>query len=377
VRILHVVDGDRWTGSAAVVFDHTAALVASGVEAQFAYFGDGGLAERLGPLGWTRPLFARVRGPAAYAREVRRLRRILLREKVDVVHAHRSYDHALAALAVRGTSVRLVRTLHHVRAARPDALMRFVYARTDAFAYANREIASRFGRPGPILPPVVDAERFRPPDGAGRSRRAIGAAGNGFVVATVGKMSRGRGHEDAIHAAARVSAVRLVHVGHGEHQSALRRLAAAVGAAGQNDFLGYQEETLPELYRSWDAFLFPASGADQGQRAVLEAMASGLPVIAVDVPGVRDLVTDGRDGLVVDGPEGLAPALSRLAEDSALRAKVGRAARARALGFTPDRFAPSAAAFYEAVLRASPEPRPDGSSARRPDTPAEFGHPDR
>ena len=371
MRILNVVDGDRWTGPAAVVFDHTAAIVDAGVEAQFGYFAGGRLAERLDALGWARPLFARVRGPLGYAREVRRLRRLIVREKVDVVHAHRSYDHALAALAVRGTPARLVRTLHHVCAAKPDAFQRLVYARTDAFAYANREIARGFGRPGPILPPVVDAERFRPAGGA------EGRAGGLVVVGTVGKMSRGRGHEEAIGAAAQVPAVRLAHVGHGEHQAALRRLAADRGAADRNAFLGYQEETLPELYRSWDAFLFPASGADQGQRAILEAMASGLPVVAVDLPGVRDLVTDGADGFVVGAPAELAPALARLADEPALRRRLGRAARARALEFTPDRFAPQAIAFYASALRGSPGPRPDGSSARPPDTPGGSGRPGR
>ncbi len=373
MRILQIVDGDRWTGAAAVVFDQTAALIAAGVEAQFGYFGDSPLSARLGPLGWARPLLSRARGPVGYAREVRRLRATLVREKIDVVHAHRSYDHTLAALAVRGTAARLVRTLHHVRTTRPDPLTRLAFGRTDAFAYSNREIARRFGRPGPILPPVVDADRFRPRDDAAAPPNPRMS----FVVGTVGKMSRGRGHEEAIRAGARVAAARLAHVGHGEYQPQLRRLAAALGAADRNEFLGYQEETLPDLYRSWDAFLFPASGADQGHRAILEAMASGLTVVAVDVPGVRDLVTDGADGLVVTGPEGLAPALARLADDDALRRRLGLAARARALEFTPDRYAPRARAFYESALRGSTAPRTDGSSGRPRDTPGGSGRPDR
>ncbi|HTO77827.1 MAG TPA: glycosyltransferase family 4 protein [Thermoanaerobaculia bacterium] len=373
MRILQIVDGDRWTGAAAVVFDQTAALIAAGVEAQFGYFGDSLLSERLGPLGWARPLLSRVRAPVGYAREARRLRETLAREKIDVVHAHRSYDHTLAALAVRGTSARLVRTLHHVRTTRPDPLTRLVFSRTDAFAYSNREIARRFGRGGPILPPVVDGGRFRPRD----EGAAPPDPRKGFVVGTVGKMSPGRGHEEAIRAGARIAAVRLAHVGHGEHEPELRRLAAALGAADRNEFLGYQEETLPDLYRSWDAFLFPASGADQGQRAILEAMASGLPVVAVDVPGVHDLVTDGADGFVVAGSDGLVSALARLAGDAALRRRLGLAARARALEFTSDRYAPGARAFYESVLRGSTAPRTDGSSARPPGMPGGSGRPGR
>ena len=79
-------------------------------------------------------------------------------------------------------------------------------------------------------------------------------------------------------------------------------------------------------------------------------MASGLPVAARDVPGVRDLVTDGVEGFVVgDGP-GLAAALARLAGDAGLRAARSLRARARALAFTGPKFAERAIPFYEAVL---------------------------
>jgi glycosyltransferase involved in cell wall biosynthesis len=65
--------------------------------------------------------------------------------------------------------------------------------------------------------------------------------------------------------------------------------AAALGAADRNFWLGYQEEALPDLYRSWDIFLFTASGSDQGQRAILEAMASG-PCLGSGFPGRYDAV---------------------------------------------------------------------------------------
>ena len=101
MRILQLVDGDRWTGPAAVVFDQTAALREAGVEAQFGFIGDSLLSRRLLPLGWARPLLRRTRGPFSYARLVRAIRETILRESFDIVHAHRSFDHTLAAQAVR------------------------------------------------------------------------------------------------------------------------------------------------------------------------------------------------------------------------------------------------------------------------------------
>ena len=351
MRILQLVDGDRWTGSAAVVFDQTAALIGAGVEAQFGFFGDSLLAKRLHPLGWARPILAKPRGPLSYLREVRRLRATLTREKFDVLHAHRSYDHTLAALAVRGTGVRLVRTLHHVRHARPDTITRAVFARTRAFAAANRAIAERFGRAIPILPPVADAERFRPGAPPEEVRRRFGLPADRVLVGTVGKVSAGRGHAEAIEALTRLpETAALVHVGHGEHEPQLRSLAERLGVARRNFWVGYQEDFLPDLYRLFDAFLFPASGSDQGQRAILEAMASGAPVVALDVPGVRDLVTEGVEGYVVADPRGFADALARLAPDAGLRGRMGEAGRARALRFTPARYASIAIPFYESVL---------------------------
>jgi len=76
-------------------------------------------------------------------------------------------------------------------------------------------------------------------------------------------------------------------------------------------------------------------------------MACGLPVVALDLPGERDLVTEGEQGFVARGVEGLASALRRLAEDPELRVRFGRRARLRALEFSPEKFVERAREFYE------------------------------
>ncbi|MCA1580767.1 MAG: glycosyltransferase family 4 protein [Acidobacteria bacterium] len=350
MRILNLVAGQKWTGTAAVVFDQTAALVEAGVEAQFGFVGESPLAERLLPLGWARPLMRPLRGPLDYVSEIHRLSETLRREPFEVVHAHGTHDHHVAAWALRGSRARLVRTIHNLRHARRDPATRWLFRKTRTFAFANSEIARRFGEPeGAIHSPVIDAARFSPAASREQARIRVGIAARGILVGTVGKMAEGRGHRASLAAAAPLGSVTLVHVGHGELLTVLKDLAASLGSGRRNVWMGYQEEILPDLYRSWDAFLFPASGSEQGQRAILEAMASGLPVVAVDVPGVRDLLTDGREGFVV--PEsGIAPALARLAADPALRLEMGVRARERSLAFTPERYAAKAAGFYESLL---------------------------
>lgn len=351
MRILHLVAGEKWTGAAAVVFDQTAALVAAGMEAQFGFVRDSPLARRLFSFSWARPLLSPARKRLRFFRDVRELRQTIDRELFDVVHCHSSHDHYAAAAARRPGASLVVRTIHNLAHAKGDPLSRKLFRRTDAFAFANRAIAEEFGGNGPVHAPVIDTERFRPGEKPIDRLRLLGAPASGTAVGTVGKMAAGRGHREAIEAAAQLpSDTFLIHVGKGELRPELEARAAALGAANRNVWAGYADDDLPELYRAMDVFLFPASGSDQGQRALLEAMASGVPVVAVDVPGVRDLMTHEREGFVVSGPAELVPALERLRNDAGLRKEFGERGRARALEFGPAPFAAAARKFYARLL---------------------------
>ncbi len=384
MRVLHIVAGGKWTGIAAVVYEWTRALDEAGLEAQLAFVGGSPLERRIAGPGWVRPLLTRPHGLLGTLRDVPALRATLRRERFDAVHAHSSHDHALAAAAAggKGSRVRIIRTLHHLRHARPDAFMRAVFRRTDAFAFANRAIAEAAGvagATGPVHSPVVDTGVFSARTGPKPAREAAGIPEGALVVGTVGKLAPGRGHEEAIAAAAPLAeAAILLHVGKGEHLSALRSLSERLGTSSRNHFVGYQDETLPDFYRAMDVFLFTASGSQQGQRAILEAMATGLPVVALPVPGVSDLLTDGVEGFMVPDVPRASEVLRRLARDPALRARLGEAGRRRALGQRGESFASAAAGFYEnALSRGSTEPLSGAPRATPSDAPGGSSRPDR
>ena len=131
------------------------------------------------------------------------------------------------------------------------------------------------------------------------------------------------------------------------------RLAARLGERAT--FLGWlQGEALAAAYASADAFCFPSETDTFGQ-VVLEAKASGLPVVAVAVGGPRELITDGRDGLLrrADAQE-LGGALLSLAGSAPLRHRLGTAARRSVEARTWERALERLAAGYADVLGTAP-----------------------
>ncbi len=90
-----------------------------------------------------------------------------------------------------------------------------------------------------------------------------------------------------------------------------------------------QRSDIPKVWAEAHIAVQPSRGGEGIPKSLLEAGACGRPLVTTDVPGCRELVTDGVDGFVVPpkSPKALAEALRKLAEDASLRARLGRAAR--------------------------------------------------
>jgi glycosyltransferase involved in cell wall biosynthesis len=131
----------------------------------------------------------------------------------------------------------------------------------------------------------------------------------------------------------------LLIAGFGPEQSALIRLAQKLAVEEHVHFLGpFRHEELPDIYRSARIAVFPfmetTSGDQEGLGlVVVEAAGCGLPVIAGDVPGVRDIVTDGETGLLVPPADhrALASAILSLLEDGETCRQLADTGRAHAL----------------------------------------------
>jgi len=170
--------------------------------------------------------------------------------------------------------------------------------RADALAVPSAFLQRVFGRydvSAEIVPNIVDVRRFRPA-AAMPDRRAprLVVARNLEALYDIGT---------ALRAFARVRRVvpgaTLVVAGSGPEHAALAALAAELGIAGATDFCGrLDREQMAELYRGACLTLNP-SRVDNMPNSVLEAMASGVPVVSTDAGGVRFVLRHGVTGLMV------------------------------------------------------------------------------
>ncbi|MFA4873254.1 MAG: glycosyltransferase family 4 protein [Patescibacteria group bacterium] len=131
-------------------------------------------------------------------------------------------------------------------------------------------------------------------------------------------------------------------IGEGNLKEKYKKMAQDLGIQDQVQFFGNVSQTqLPDYYRNADLFVFPSvSRAEAFGLVALEAMASGLPVIVSDLPGVRTLVEEGINGfkVPVNDPRALARRIQDLIEDKSLRGSMGQKSREKVLeGYTWDK----------------------------------------
>jgi glycosyltransferase involved in cell wall biosynthesis len=165
-------------------------------------------------------------------------------------------------------------------------------------------------------------------------RQELGLPEDALVVGTVGSLTPKKDHHTLLRAAARaarsVPGLRVVVVGQGPLEDDLRAAAGDLGIGEAVLFTGHREDAR-RLLGAFDVFALPS--LHEGLPiSLLEAMARARPVVASRAGGMPEVVTDGRDGLLV--PVGDAPALGdalvRLLRNPGLRERLGRAARRRA-----------------------------------------------
>jgi glycosyltransferase involved in cell wall biosynthesis len=202
-----------------------------------------------------------------------------------------------------------------------------------------------------IVNNCVDHARYTP-DPSRRSTTPL--------IGYFGRLKKYKAVDHLLLAFARLAAerpdLRLVVIGEGDHRPALEALARSLGIEAQVTFTGFVSETekVAWLRRVW--FLANTSSKEGWGLTVIEANACGVPVVASDVPGLRDAVRDGETGLLYPfgDVEKLTANIRLLLEDGQLRNRLGAAAQEWAATFDWGLVARKTAGLLEKSLRREP-----------------------
>lgn len=301
-----------------------------------------------------------------------RIRGALRGLPADVVHAHLppplSAHYAADACEARG--VPLVLTYHcDVEIPSPvGSLIETVYRRslgestlrrarqvivtTRTYAATSRAV----WRHSPVvIPNAVDVHRFDPGIDGMAVRQKLKIPPDRPVVLLVGRIVAHKGVEHFIEASRYLPGVQFLVAGEGTHLESMERFADRLGVEDRIRFLGrISQENLPKVYAACDIFVLPSvSRLEAFGIVALEAMATGKPVVVADIPGVREVIEDGVEGLLADpvNPQDLAEKIRRLLEDPALREEMGRRGREKVLAsFTTEAVTDQVLQVYRDVV---------------------------
>lgn len=377
MRVLHLYSNYKWTGPSEPVANLVRALRNKGLDVRFA------CRRAPEPHPRTLPAIATQFGldpildfhldhtralSIQTLQDCRRIRAYLIEQHIDIVHTHRSYDHAIGGYAARhstgGTLV--VRTNHKGVPLRLTGLARLAFRRyTDAYVGFSRVAAGEdqktFDIPEDrvfVINPALDLDRFDPSRTYADIRPQLGLTPELVVAGIVARVQLRRRWETLLAAlmlaAQRAPQLRFLIIGRGTNiEVAAKKPVIAMGLSNIVLFPGYRTDDYVDYLSSLDFKVFLVPGSDGTCRAAREAMAMGKPVIAARRGMLPELIPHERAGFAIDDtPENLADAMVRLTQDTSLRKRLGEGARQHALKhFRLDDQVEGIVRMYEQLMR--------------------------
>ena len=204
-----------------------------------------------------------------------------------------------------------------------------------------------------VIPTGTSLEPFLNADG--KSLRSENGWQDETVLISVGRLAPEKNWDTLVHAFAKVHEerprTRLVLIGDGTAKPSLEALAAELGIADRVTFTGalpFQE--IPRYLKAADAFAFASITETQGL-VTIEAMAAGLPVVAVDGPGTRDIMEHGKQGFLVENdPDALAKGIKKLLADPQRIQRLRNNALKKARTFDVDQLGKQLLGVYEQAI---------------------------
>jgi glycosyltransferase involved in cell wall biosynthesis len=295
---------------------------------------DGRLLERAREAGLET---AAVPMPAPYdPRALARLVRLIRRERVSLVHTHSSVDAWLGGMAARLCRVPVVRTRHVSIAIRrgSNPVYRWLADRVITSGEAIRRMVMEVGVPPErivAIPAGVNLESFPFGQRAPETARELGLGSP--VIGSVAMFRGSKGHPQLLEAFARVREkhrkASLLLVGDGIRRAWVEQLAREAKLSDAVVFTGFRPD-VPALLGTMDCFVLASTRTEGVPQALLQAFATGVPVVGSRIGGIPEVVTDGETGLLIESESvpALAAAIERVLDDPTAAARRARAARA-------------------------------------------------
>lgn len=258
-----------------------------------------------------------------------RLARLIKRKKADIIHAHMNRGAFYAQWASRLTGVPWVATWHdmgkakrHGSASRIIAVSNAVHRALLSWNYSPEKITTvHNGVPDYAAPP---------PPQAAQIRESLGL-NDAPVISMIARLEKIKGQDIALRALATLKDRRWTFLIAGSTgtpwASEMRQLAADLGIADRVVFHGHSDD-VPSLYACTDILLAP-SRREPLSLTLLEASAFSLPIVATNVDGIVEAVSDGVSAFLVppEDPQALADRIRAFLDDKSLRDRFGRAGR--------------------------------------------------
>lgn len=348
IRVAHLIKGMYRSGAESLLVEGLRVADRDRFDLRYAYFLSqyNGVDEDLRALGAGVTCFNVANTPAMLL-SVGQVARYLREARIDVVHAHLPVSGVVAALAARRAGVPIVYTEHTpVEPYHPATrlALRATWGLFSRVVAVSPDVAASVRANGgrraavQVVMNGIDTDRFAPgvADGAA-ARRALGIPDGAPVVGTVASL-RPQKRIDVWLAAARkildrTPEAHFVLVGGGEMRAAVERDVDALGLADAVHLVGPKPDVRPYL-AGMDVFMMSSEFEGFGL-APVEAMAMQVPVVATGVVGIRNVIRDGEDGLLVPfderAPAALAGAVAGLLGDSERRRALGMAGREAAV----------------------------------------------
>jgi glycosyltransferase involved in cell wall biosynthesis len=276
-------------------------------------------------------------------RYIRSLASLIRARDVRLVHCHEFYSNVFGSLSARlaGGHRKVIASRREVGALRPIthrvvqrgaySLADVVIANTDDLRdlMARRELVP--SRKIRVIRNGIDVETFSPGSPPRGLRESLHIPDNADVVCVVARLGPEKNHTCILHALARLTprfpALRLMVVGDGPMYQPLTRLTYELGLTTNVVFTGERSD-VPDLLRLSDVVVL-VSISEGLSNTILEALSAGRPVVASNVGGNRELITDGVEGFLIphDRPDLLADRIEDLLQDRAMRTTMGQAGR--------------------------------------------------